>query len=34
MIREIDQQAMQQDLFESMKGRPTPLLDRGTRGMQ
>jgi PKD repeat protein len=30
VIREIDQQAMQRDLFESMKGQPTPLLGRRT----
>jgi PKD repeat protein len=34
VIREIDQQAMQQDLFESMNGRPTRLLGRGTRSGQ
>ena len=34
VIREIDQRAMQRDLFESMKGRPTRLLGRGTQGGQ
>jgi hypothetical protein len=34
VIRQIDQQAMQRDLFESMKGRPTRLLGRGTQGGQ
>ncbi len=37
VIRQIDQKAMQQDLFDSMKGRPTPLLpatspDKGPSG--
>ncbi len=34
VIRQIDHKAMQRDLFESMKGRPTGLLGRGTQGGQ
>jgi len=32
VIRQIDQTAMQQDLFDSMKGRPTPLLPAASPG--
>jgi len=34
IIRQIDQKAMQRDLFDSMKGKPTRLIGRPARESQ